>query len=117
VCRASQLEAFFQWNSDTYEATLLKWYRDAELTPMFLRSYNKNLEAIRKGREDLLNNEITGAIYTKDHPSIRLKDKLIKEVEGKIQAREKILKDLPKFKEKWGTLTDLTVSLYPQLPD
>jgi len=48
VCRASQLEAFFQWNSDTYEAKLLKWYRDAEF------------------------------------------------------------KDLPKFKEKWGTLTDLT---------
>ena len=84
---------------------------------MFLRSYNQNLDSIRKEREDLLNNEITGASYPKDHRFIILKDKRIKEVEGKIQAREKILKDLPKFKEKWGTLTDLTVSLYPQLPD
>jgi len=103
-----ELEAFFQWNSDTYEAKLLKWYRDAELTPMFLLSYNKNLEAIRKGREDLLNNEITGKIYTKDHPAIKLKDTKIKEIEEKIQAREKILKNLPKFEETWGTLTDLT---------
>jgi hypothetical protein len=84
---------------------------------MFLLSYNKNLEAIRKGREDLLNNEITGKIYTKDHPAIKLKDTKIKEIEEKIQAREKILKNLPKFEETWGTLTDLTVSLYPQLPD
>ena len=96
---------------------IFRWYRDAELTPMFLGSYNKNLEAIRKTREDLMNNEITGAIFTKDNSSIIRMDKRIKEVEGKIQAREKILKDLPKFKEKWGTLTDLTVSLYPQLPD
>ena len=96
---------------------IFRWYRDAELTPMFLLSYNNNLEEIRKGREDLFNNEITRAIYTKDHPAIIRKDKRIKEVEGKIQAREKILKDLPKFEEKWGTLTDLTVSLYPQLPD
>jgi len=112
-----ELEAFFQWNSDTYEATLLKWYRDAELTPMFLRSYNKNLEAIRKGREDLLNGEITRNTFTKDHPAIKQKDTKIKEIEEKIQAREKILKNLPKIEEKWGTLTDLTVSLYPQLPD
>jgi len=96
---------------------IFRWYRDAELTPMFLRGLNKNLEAIRKGREDLLNNEITRAVYTNDHPAIILKDTRIKEIEGKIQAREKMLKDLAKFKEKWGTLTDLTVSLYPQLPD
>jgi len=78
------------------------------LTPMFLRSYNKNLELIRKGREDLLNGEITRNIFTKDHPAIELKDTKIKEIEEKIQAREKILKNLPKFEEKWGTLTDLT---------
>jgi len=55
-----------------------------------------------------MNNEITGAIYTNDNSYIIRTDERIKEYEGKIQAREKILKDLPKFKEKWGTLTDLT---------